>query len=82
MRCEVQLRDFVVADGDVYLNCAGEVAKNFDDEKSATLGVNFTATSISSRGDGLDINERFKTLMQQDPHIRLTTASAATCAKW
>lgn len=65
-----KLRNLVVVDGDVHLNCAGELKKNFDDEQSATLGVDFTATSISSLGDGIDIDNRLKTLMQQDPHIK------------
>lgn len=65
-----KLRNLVVVDGDVHLNCAGELKKNFDDEKSATLGVDFTATSITSLGDGFDIDSRLKTLMQQDPHIK------------
>jgi alkaline phosphatase D len=56
--------------GDVHHNFAGELKKNFADEKSATLGVEFIATSITSLGDGFDINARFKTLLQQDPHIK------------
>jgi alkaline phosphatase D len=67
---ESKLRNLVVVDGDMHFNCAGELKKNFSDQKSATLGVDFTTTSISSLGDGFDINDRFKTLMQQDPHIR------------
>lgn len=65
-----KLRNLVVADGDVHYNCAGELKKNFADEKSATLGVEFVATSISSLGDGYDTNNRHKALMQQDPHIK------------
>lgn len=71
---QAKLRNLVVVDGDIHLNCAGELKRNFDDEKSATLGVDFTATSISSLGDGYDINDRFKTLMQQDPHIKFYNA--------
>ncbi len=67
---QAKLRNLVVVDGDVHFNCAGELKKNFADEKSATLGVEFVATSISSLGDGFDINARFKALMQQDPHIQ------------
>jgi alkaline phosphatase D len=65
-----KLRNLVAVDGDIHFNCAGELRKNFDDEKSASLGVDFTATSITSLGDGFDINQRFSTLMQQDPHIK------------
>ncbi len=67
---QAKLRNLVVVDGDVHFNCAGELKKNFADEKSAMLGVEFVATSISSLGDGFDINSRFKALMQQDPHIK------------
>ncbi len=65
-----KLRNLISVAGDIHINCAGELKKNFDDEKSATLGVDFTATSVTSLGDGFDSNNRFKTLMQQDPHIK------------
>ena len=65
-----KLRNLVVVDGDVHFNCAGELKKNFADEKSATLGVEFVATSISSNGDGYDTSKRHAALMQQDPHIK------------
>ena len=65
-----KLRNLVVVDGDVHFNCAGELKKDFADEKSATLGVEFVTTSISSLGDGYDTNKRHQALMQQDPHIK------------
>jgi alkaline phosphatase D len=69
-----KLSNLVVADGDVHFNCAGELKKNFADEKSASLGVEFVATSISSLGDGYDTNQRHAALMQQDPHIKFYNA--------
>ena len=69
-----QLRNLVVVDGDVHFNCAGELKKDFADEKSATLGVEFVTTSISSLGDGYDTNNRHQALMQQDPHIKFYNA--------
>jgi len=65
-----KLRNLVVVTGDVHQNWAAELKKNFADEKSATLGVEFVATSVSSLGDGFDINDRFKALLQQDPHLK------------
>ena len=65
-----KLRNLVVITGDVHQNWAAELKKNFADEKSATLGVEFVATSVSSLGDGFDINDRFKALLQQDPHLK------------
>lgn len=64
------LKNLVSVCGDVHFNCASNLKKDFADEKSATLGVEFTSTSITSLGDGFDINARFKSLMQQDPHIK------------
>jgi alkaline phosphatase D len=64
------LSNLVVVDGDVHQNWAGELKRNFADEKSATLGVEFVGTSITSLGDGFDINARFKALLQQDTHMK------------
>ena len=65
-----RLANLVVVTGDVHQNWAGELKKNFADEKSATLGVEFVATSVSSLGDGFDTNDNYKALLQQDPHIK------------
>jgi alkaline phosphatase D len=65
-----KLRNLVVVTGDVHQNWAAELKKNFADENSATLGVEFVATSISSLGDGFDINDRVRALLQQDPHMK------------
>jgi alkaline phosphatase D len=67
---EAKLANLVVLTGDVHNNWAGELKKNFDDQSSATLGVEFVATSISSGGDGFDINDSFKALLAQNPHIK------------
>lgn len=60
----------IVVTGDVQHNFAGELKKNFADEKSATLGFEFIATSNSSLGDGFDTNARFKALLEQDPLMK------------
>ena len=65
-----RLANLVVLTGDVHNNWAGELKKNFDDQSSATLGVEFVATSISSGGDGFETNDSFKALLAQSPHIK------------
>jgi alkaline phosphatase D len=65
-----KLRNLVVVTGDVHQNWAAELKKNFADEKSAALGVEFVATSVSSLGDGFDINARYQALLRQDPHMK------------
>jgi alkaline phosphatase D len=65
-----KLGNLVVVTGDAHQNWAGELKKNFADEKSATLGIEFVTTSVTSAGDGFDINDNFKTLLQQNPHMK------------
>jgi alkaline phosphatase D len=65
-----KLTNLVVLTGDIHNNWAGELKQNFDAPSSATLGVEFVATSISSGGDGFDTNDSFQALLAQDPHIK------------
>jgi alkaline phosphatase D len=58
-----KLTNLVVLTGDIHNNWAGELKRNFEDQSSATLGVEFVATSISSGGNGFDTNESFKALL-------------------
>ena len=67
---DARLANLVVLTGDVHNNWAGELKKQFDDPNSATLGIEFVATSIASGGDGFDTNDTFKTLLTQNPHIK------------
>ncbi len=67
---EARLRNLIVVTGDVHHHCVGELKQNFDDEKSATLGVEFIGTSITSGGDGADITARLQARLAQDPHVR------------
>jgi alkaline phosphatase D len=67
---DARLSHLIVLTGDVHNHWAGELKKNFDDPNSTTLGIEFVATSISSGGDGFDINDTFKTLLTQNPHIK------------
>lgn len=46
------LENFVVLAGDVHHNRASELKRDFGDAASASIGVEFVATSISSGGDG------------------------------
>ena len=56
--------------GDIHNNWAGELKANFDDERSATLGVEFIATSATSGGDGSDTRPETPAILAQNPHIR------------
>jgi alkaline phosphatase D len=65
-----RLSNLVVLTGDVHSHLAGELKHNFDDPHSATLGVEFVATSISSGGDGFDTTDLVKGLIPANPHIK------------
>ncbi len=85
---EAKLANVVTLCGDIHQNWAGELKKNFADEKSATLGVEFVATSISSVGDGFDINNTYKALLQQQPYVKFFNSqrgyvrNVVTPARW
>jgi alkaline phosphatase D len=65
-----KLANVVTLTGDIHQNWAGDLKRDFLDEKSPTLGVEFVATSISSAGDGFDINNTYKALLQQQPYVK------------
>lgn len=67
---ESRLKNLVVVTGDVHHHCVGELKQDFADPASATLGVEFIGTSISSGGDGSDTTARWKALLQQNPHLK------------
>jgi alkaline phosphatase D len=67
---EAKLGNLVVLTGDTHSNWAGELKRNYLDEKAAAVGIELAATSISSNGNGYDTNERVQALIKQNPHIK------------
>ncbi len=63
------LEGLVVLSGDVHNNWAGRLKANFDDPASETLGNEFVVTSISSDGDGVDIKNSLRRIVEANPHI-------------
>ena len=55
---------------DIHSNWAGELKKDFLDEKSATLGVEFIGTSITTNRDGYDINDNFRQRIAKQPYVK------------
>jgi len=69
-----QLANLVVLTGDVHVNMAAELKKDFANTRSPALGVEFIATSISSNGDGFDTSKRHQSALQHNPHIKFYNA--------
>ncbi|ROT31365.1 alkaline phosphatase [Micromonospora sp. HM5-17] len=59
----------VVLTGDVHANFAGNLKKNFDDPDSATVGVELVGTSISSGGNGTDLDNTGRDYLAANPHL-------------
>ena len=68
------LRNAVALSGDVHLHYAAELKESYDDPASATLGVEFTNTSISSNGDGSEVAEAWEGMKADNPHIKYHSA--------
>ncbi|MCC7427479.1 MAG: alkaline phosphatase D family protein [Alphaproteobacteria bacterium] len=60
----------VVLTGDLHEAWAGELKADFDDPRSATLGVEFCGTSISSDGDGREQDPNTPRILADNPHLK------------
>lgn len=61
----------VVLTGDSHANWTFDLKKDWADQKSATVGVEFGGTSISSGGDGNDKSDFTDQLLAENPHLKL-----------
>ena len=59
----------VALSGDVHSAWAGTLLTDFQDPRSAALGTEFVATSISSGGDGRDMRPRARKMLAANPGI-------------
>nr|WP_310229826.1 alkaline phosphatase D family protein [Brevibacillus nitrificans] len=64
------ISNLVVLTGDVHSNWANEILADFNNPESARLGVEFVGTSITSGGDGADMNSSDRTVLEENPHIK------------
>jgi alkaline phosphatase D len=63
----------VVLSGDLHIGFGSDLKMDFRDPKSATVGVEFTGTSVSSAGDGSDVSANWETLKRDNPWIKFNT---------
>lgn len=64
------VKGLVVLTGDVHNAWAGNLNADAMDPGSKTLGTEFVASSISTSGDGFDINEVRQKQLDRNPHIK------------
>ncbi|MGC0403724.1 alkaline phosphatase D [Streptomyces sp. SAI-126] len=64
------VENLVVMTGDVHAAYAFDIKDDFDDPASATLGTEFTATSVASGRDGAEKPSTWDTYLRANPHLR------------
>lgn len=71
---------FVVLTGDIHNNWAAELKRDFDGPGGRVLGAEFTATSITSGGDGADRTAETERVLAANPHIKFFNNQRGYCA--
>jgi len=64
----------VVLSGDVHVHYGADLKLDFSDPRSATVGVEFTNTSITSGGDGAEVAATWEQIRPDNPHIKYHSA--------
>ena len=65
-----RIRNPVVITGDVHNNWACNLKADFYNQRTATLGVEFVGTSVTSGGDGADTSLSQQQVVWENPHIK------------
>ena len=76
---ERQTRNPVVLSGDVHVALAATIGQRPEDPESRPLAVEFTATSVTSAGDGAAMTPAGEAMLQRNPEIALYHAQRGYC---
>ncbi|GAA4099410.1 MULTISPECIES: alkaline phosphatase D family protein [Actinomadura] len=71
---ERDVRNLVVITGDRHQNYAADLKRDFDDPDSPTVASEFVGTSITSGGDGADVDALGQTFLAANPHMKFYNA--------
>jgi alkaline phosphatase D len=64
----------IVLSGDVHTHWGADLKRDFTDPRSATVGVEFTNTSITAGGDGSDVSLTWERVRGDNPHVKYHSA--------
>ncbi|WP_350280882.1 alkaline phosphatase D family protein [Kribbella sp. HUAS MG21] len=67
---ERRVDNFVMITGDAHRSVAADLKQNFGDPGSRTVGAEFLGTSVSSGGNGVDMDSLGVTWLAENPHMR------------
>ncbi|MGW3348862.1 alkaline phosphatase D family protein [Nonomuraea rubra] len=68
---QAKARNVAVLTGDVHAHWAGNLVLDYDDPASRPVGAEFAVTSITSGGDGQDLDPATDPLLAANPHLKL-----------
>lgn len=68
------VRNLVVITGDRHENYAADLRRNFSHAGSPVVGAEFTGTSLTSGGDGVDIYDHGRRLLTANPDLKFFNA--------
>ena len=60
--------------GDVHVHYGADLKADFTNPRSATVGVEFTNSSVTSLGDGSDVAASWDAIRGDNPHIKYHSA--------
>jgi alkaline phosphatase D len=60
----------IVLSGDVHMHFGADLKVDFTNPRSATVGVEFTNSSVTSIGDGFDVLPGWEQVKGDNPHIK------------
>ena len=60
----------IVLSGDVHMHFGADLKADYTNPRSATIGVEFTNSSITSIGDGFDVSPSWERTKGDNPHIK------------
>jgi alkaline phosphatase D len=60
----------IVLSGDVHQHYGADLKLDFTDPRSATVGVEFTNTAVTTTGDGSDVGTTWEATKADNPHIK------------
>jgi alkaline phosphatase D len=64
----------VVITGDIHSNWVADLKLDWADAKAPAVGTEFVGTSITSGGDGMDMNPAVQAYLPENPHIHFFNA--------
>ncbi len=64
------VRNAIVLTGDVHSHWAGDLALDYEDPASRLVGAELAVTSITSGGDGHDVDRARDALLTTNPHLK------------